>query len=128
MVAVAMPRRPRPDSTLMLLLAVAIASGIAFFSVLSNVHASEGRAPATTCDQVITIRALTTTVDAFADIASAAATGVLAGLLGAFACSRGLRRYAVVGLRARREAAAMQNAARTAIDYHVRMAAQRVYR
>jgi hypothetical protein len=126
MFAIAMPRRPRPDSTLVLLLAIAIASGIAFFSVLSNVHASE-RQPVT-CDQVITIQALTTTIDAFAEIAGAAGAGLLGGLLGAFACSWGLRRYAVVGLRARRQAAAMQNAARSAIDYHVRMAAQRVYR
>jgi hypothetical protein len=103
MVAVAMPRRPRPDSTLVLLVAIAIASCISFFAVLSNVHASERQEPLA-CES-ITIHAITTSFDAFADIAAAGAVGTVVALFASLACSRSLRRYAIAGFRARRQAA-----------------------
>jgi hypothetical protein len=41
LLAMSLPRGPRPDVTFVLLVTMLIAAGVAFFSVMSNVHASE---------------------------------------------------------------------------------------
>lgn len=181
--AMALPRGPRPDFAFVLLVSMLIASGIAFFSVLSNVHASElpalraasiitgridpmpemaisigsarftpvnighggarstfdagglhvGGALDVNGDPVVTRQQLAmlmpgNPLDAYGAIAGAAIaasiTGVAGWALGALCCGWAMRRYAIVGFRARRWA----RDSRAALERERARQARSVYR